>query len=114
MSSAPRRPSARQAIMGVAAGVAVMSLRALARPLPVAERRLLDWETVRRVAAQRSGEEGPTEISLIGEHLGTEYDAIAAEMAPLMAEVVEAPVSGYPRFSVLDRRGFVDRNLVIV
>jgi coenzyme F420 biosynthesis associated uncharacterized protein len=91
-----------------------MSLRALARPLPVAERRLLDWETVRRVAWQRSGEQGPTEVSLIASHLGAEYDAMAAEMAPLMAEVVETPVHGYPRFTVIDRRGFVDRNLVIV
>jgi len=95
-------------------GVAAMSLRALARPLPVAERRLLDWETVRRVARQRSGELGPTDVDLIGARLGAEYDAIAAEMAPHMAEVVETPVQGYPLFRVLDRRGFVDRNLVIV
>jgi coenzyme F420 biosynthesis associated uncharacterized protein len=95
-------------------GVAAMSLRALARPLPVAERRLLDWETVRRVAKQRSGELGPTDVDLIGARLGAEYDAIAAEMAPHMAEVVETPVQGYPHFRVLDRRGFVDRNLVIV
>jgi len=112
--SGPRRPTARQAIFGAATGVAVMSLRALARPLPVAERRLLDWETVRRVARQRSGEEGPTDVSLIAARLGAEYDAMAAEMAPLMAEVVETPVHGYPHFSVIDRRGFVDRNLVIV
>lgn len=91
-----------------------MSVRALARPLPVAERRLLDWETVRRVAKQRSGEVGTSDLSLIAGRLGAEYDAMAEEMAPLMAEVVEAPVHGYPRFSVIDRRGFVDRNLVIV
>jgi coenzyme F420 biosynthesis associated uncharacterized protein len=109
-----RRPSARQAILGTAAGVAVMSLRALARPLPVAERRLLDWDAVRRVAHQRSREVGPTDVSLIAGRLGAEYDAIAAEMAPLMGEVVETPVQGYPRFTVIDRRGFVDRNLVIV
>jgi coenzyme F420 biosynthesis associated uncharacterized protein len=101
-------------VLGAAAGMAVMSLRALARPLPVAERRLLDWETVRRVARQRSGEVGPTEVDQVGPRLGAEYDAIAAEMAPLMAEVVETPVHGYPRFTVIDRRGFVDRNLVIV
>jgi coenzyme F420 biosynthesis associated uncharacterized protein len=89
-------------------------MRALARPLPTSERRLLDWETVRRVAKQRSGELGPTDVELIGARLGAEYDAMAAEMAPLMAEVVEAPVQGYPRFTVIDRRGFVDRNLVIV
>ena len=39
---------------------------------------------------------------------------MSAELAPLMAEVVETPVQGYPRFTVLDRPGFVDRNLVIV
>jgi coenzyme F420 biosynthesis associated uncharacterized protein len=101
-------------VLGAAAGMAVMSLRALARPLPVAERRLLDWDTVARVAKQRSGEAGPTDVDRAGARLGAEYDAIAAEMAPLMAEVVEAPVDGYPRLTVIDRRGFVDRNLVIV
>jgi coenzyme F420 biosynthesis associated uncharacterized protein len=101
-------------ILGAAAGAAVMSLRALARPLPVAERRLLDWDTVRRVAKQRSGEEGPTAVSLMARQLGAEYDEVAAEMAPLMASVVETPVQGYPHFAVLDRHGFIDRNLVIV
>ncbi|HXA28799.1 MAG TPA: zinc-dependent metalloprotease [Candidatus Angelobacter sp.] len=108
------RPSSRQAILGAAAGVAVMSLRALARPLPVDERRLLDWELVRRVAKQRSGERGPTGTALMAPKLGAQYDAIAAEMAPLMASVVSTPVSGYPRFSVLDRAGFIDRNLGMV
>src|SRR5258707_2444816 len=108
------RPSPRQALLGAAAGFAVMSLRALARPLPVDERRLLDWELVARVAKQRSGERGPTAVSLMAPRLGAEYDAIAAEMAPLMASVVSTPVSGYPRFSVLDRAGFIDRNLGMV
>jgi coenzyme F420 biosynthesis associated uncharacterized protein len=101
-------------VWGAATGLAVVSLRALSRPLPVDERRLLDWETVRRVAKQRSGEEGPTSVSLIGAKLGAEYDAIASEMAPLMASVVSTPVVDYPRFTVLDRRGFIDRNLAIV
>ena len=114
VSPAARRPTTRQAILGAAAGLAAMSLRALARPLPVDERRLLDWEAVRRVARQRTGEQGPTEVDLHGDRMGAAYDAIAAEMAPLMAEVVETPVHGYPRFGVLDRRGFVDSNLVIV
>jgi coenzyme F420 biosynthesis associated uncharacterized protein len=108
------RPSARQTILGAAAGLAVVSARALTRPLPVDERRLLDWELVRRVAKQRSGEQGPTAVALIGDRLGAEYDAIAAEMAPLMSSVVETPVSGYPHFSVLDRHGFIDRNLAMV
>jgi len=114
VSPAQRRPSTRQAILGAAAGVAVMSLRALARPLPVAERRLLDWDTVRRVARERTGEAAPTEVDRMGSQLGAAYDEIAGEMAPLMGEVVEAPVHGYPRFTVIDRRGWVDQNLVIV
>jgi coenzyme F420 biosynthesis associated uncharacterized protein len=101
-------------VWGAATGLAVVSLRALSRPLPVDERRLLDWETVRRVAKQRSGEVGPTAVSLMTAKLGAEYDAIAAEMAPLMASVVSTPVSSYPHFTVLDRHGFIDRNLAIV
>jgi coenzyme F420 biosynthesis associated uncharacterized protein len=108
------RPSARQLVWGAATGLAVVSLRALSRPLPVDERRLLDWETVRRVAKQRSGEAGPTGVALMAPQLGAQYDEIAAEMAPLMAAVVQAPVLGYPHFSVIDRHGFIDRNLTIV
>jgi len=105
--------STRQAVAGAIAGLAVVSARALARPRASDERRLLDWELVRRVAKQRSGERGPTATSLIAARLGAEYDAVAAEMAPLMATVVETPVSGYPRFAVLDRHGFIDRNLAM-
>ena len=101
-------------MLGTVAGVAVMSLRALARPLPAADRRLLDWELVRRVAKQRSGESAASASGSRAAALGAEYDAIAAEMAPLMAAVVETPVQGYPPFTVIDRRGFIDRNLVIV
>lgn len=92
----------------------MLSLRALARPLPVAERRLLDWDAVRRVALARTGEQGPTEIDLIAPQLGRRYDAMAAELAPLMAEVCGAPVQGFPPFTVVDRRGFIEGNLVIV
>jgi len=107
------RPSARQTLLGAAAGLAVVSARALSRPMRTDERRLLDWELVRRVAKQRSGERGPTPTSLAAAQLGREYDAVAAEMAPLMSSVVETPVAGYPPFAVLDRHGFIDRNLAI-
>jgi len=93
-----------------AAGVAAASLRALARPLPVEDRRLLDWEEVRRIAHSRSG---PRRADGTYAALGSEYDAMAAELAPLMAEVTGAPVDGFPPFTVLDRHGFIDRNLVI-
>jgi coenzyme F420 biosynthesis associated uncharacterized protein len=91
-----------------------MSLRALARPLPAsAERRLLDWEAVRHTAHARTGETGPPGYPGAA-GIGAAYDRIAAEMAPLMAEVCQAPVAGFPTVDVLDRRGFVDANLVIV
>ena len=99
---------------GAAAGAAVMSLRALARPLPAStERRLLDWEAVCRTAHARTGESGVAGFPDAA-RIGAGYDRMAAELAPLMAEVCQAPVAGYPTVDVLDRRGFVDANLVIV
>lgn len=98
------------AVGAAAAGVAAASLRALARPLPVEDRRLLDWEEVRRVAHARSG---PRLADATYAELGREYDAMAAELAPLMAEVCGTPVDGFPPFTVLDRHGFIDRNLLI-
>ncbi len=98
------------AVGAAAAGVAAASLRALARPLPKEDRRLLDWEEVRRVAHGRSG---PRLADATYAELGREYDAMAAELAPLMAEVCGTPVDGFPPFTVLDRRGFIDRNLLI-
>ncbi|HET9051725.1 MAG TPA: zinc-dependent metalloprotease [Candidatus Dormibacteraeota bacterium] len=99
---------------GAVAGAAALSLRALARPLPAStERRLLDWEAVRRTAHARTGEEGPIGVPNARTR-GLAYDALAAELAPLMAEVCQAPVAGFPHVDVLDRRGFVDANLVIV
>jgi coenzyme F420 biosynthesis associated uncharacterized protein len=109
-----RRVVRRSLAAGAAVGAAALSVRALARPLPTEERRLLDWEQVRRVAHGRSGERGPTEVDVIGTRLGVDYDAVAAQLAPLMAEVCGEPVAGFPGFTVLDRRGFIDRNLVIV
>jgi coenzyme F420 biosynthesis associated uncharacterized protein len=99
------------AVGAAAAGVAAASLRALARPLPVEDRRLLDWEEVRRIAHGRSG---PRRADASYPARGREYDAMAAELAPLMAEVTGTPVAGFPPFTVLDRHGFIDRNLVIV
>ena len=105
-------PSLQRALtVAGAAGAAVATLRALSRPLPVAERRLLDWDAVRRTAIARTGETGPL---LLAPERGRRYDAVAAELAPLMAEVLQIPVSGFPPFSVVDRRGFVEGNLVIV
>jgi coenzyme F420 biosynthesis associated uncharacterized protein len=76
----------------------------------VEDRRLLDWEEVRRIAHSRSG---PRRADASYSERGREYDAMAAELAPLMAEVTGTPVAGFPPFTVLDRHGFIDRNLVI-
>lgn len=105
-------PRARLLAAGAAAtAVAAASLRALARPLPAEDRRLLDWELVRRVAHSRCGPRPAGHASYA--ELGRGYDAMAAELAPLMAEVCGTPVQHFPHFTVLDRAGFVDRNLVI-
>jgi coenzyme F420 biosynthesis associated uncharacterized protein len=98
------------AVGAAAAGAAAASLRALARPLPVEDRRLLDWEEVRRIAHGRAG---VRRADASYPALAREYDAMAAELAPLMAEVTGTPVAGFPPLTVLDRHGFIDRNLVI-
>ncbi len=103
----------RSLAVGTAAGAAVLSLRAMARPLAAGERRMLDWETVRSVAHARSQETGPRGPAGAA-RLGEAYDAMAGALAPLMSEVVHSPVTGYPGFAVLDRRGFIDANLVMV
>jgi len=114
MSAASRLLTRRGIVAGVAAGAAAISLRALGRPLPdTGERRLLDWETVRRTAHSRTGEGGPSGVPDAA-RLAAAYDAVAAELAPLIAEVSRSAVAGYPHVSVLDRRGFIDANLVIV
>lgn len=112
MPSPPRDLILRTVAAGTAAGAAAISLRALARPLPAGERTLIDWETVRAAARLRTGEDGPPGVPG-AEALGVTYDAMAAELAPLMSEVVKTPVAGYPHFAVLDRRGFIDANLEI-
>jgi len=96
------------ALAAVAAGVA-----ARARPRDRSDRRLLDWEEVRRRAETRSGEQeglGAAEAS----RLAHQYDSLAAELAPLMAEVCGTPPRTFPHFTVLDRHGFISANLDIV
>jgi coenzyme F420 biosynthesis associated uncharacterized protein len=109
-----RSPLRQGLTVGAAvAGAAFLWARVLARPLPTTERRLLDWEAVRRVALARTGEVEGTVVPGAAE-LGRRYDAMAAELAPLMAEVCGTPVDGFPAFSVVSRRGFIDSNLIII
>ncbi len=78
------------------------------------QRKLIDWETVRRVAIQRSGERPGKPPLEDAARLSADYDDIAHELAPLLAEICGAFPKDFPRFVALDRRGFIDANLIIV
>ena len=100
------------AVGAVGAG-AVLSARALLRPQLQTQRRLVDWEDVRRIAMSRTGDAvGGAGINV--EALEAAYTEMAARVAPLMTEVCQVPLTTYPRFVALDRRGFVDTNLGMV
>jgi coenzyme F420 biosynthesis associated uncharacterized protein len=87
--------------------------RELVKPRPNETARLLDWETVRRRALRASGEPGPTHVIFSGPELGQRYDAMLDEMQPFMAEAIghALPVKPFPKFTVLDRRGWIETNL---
>jgi coenzyme F420 biosynthesis associated uncharacterized protein len=107
-------PTLRNALtMGAVGAGAVVSARALLRPRQVAEPRLLDWEAVRRTAYQRGGSGAPAVDAATASDLAGQCDSIAADLAPLMVEVCERPLVHFPRFAVVDRRGFVDVNIDI-
>lgn len=110
-----RRALQRSAGFAALSGIVALSVRALARPRPGAERSgggLVDWEVVRRTARARSGQRGrldPTRAAALAER----YDGFATELAPWMAEVCRPMPEVLPRFTVLDRHGFIDANLAI-
>ena len=116
MPSASRQTVVRALAAGAAGVGAVLSARALLRPqASSAERRLIDWEVVRQVAVDRSGDR--LRAGLAGEdaaRLSAEYDAMAEELAPLLGEVCDRVPFALPRFVALDRRGFIDVNIAIV
>ncbi|MHB8719472.1 MAG: zinc-dependent metalloprotease [Candidatus Dormibacteria bacterium] len=106
-------PAARRMLTVSAVGAgAVVSARALLRPRQGATPRLLDWDSVRRTAADRLGEGGRVDPSEAAE-VGARCDAIAVELAPLMTEVTQLPLVRFPRFGVLDRAEFVGVNIAI-
>ncbi len=108
------QPTLRNAItLGAIGAGAVVSAAALLRPRATEQdSRLIDWEVVRRTAHQRAGAAAPVQTQR-AEEIAADCDRIAAGLAPLMAEVCERPLSTFPRFAVLDRRGFVDVNIEI-
>jgi len=109
-----KRPLIRRtAALAAVGGAVALSVKALSRPRPGAGRRLMDWDAVRRSARARSGQRAPLGRDQ-AQRLAARYDAIAAEMVPLIAEVCGAPPAAIPRVTVLDRHGFIDANLEIV
>jgi coenzyme F420 biosynthesis associated uncharacterized protein len=106
-------PTLRRALAaGAFSAGAVVSARALLRPRRNTQPSLLDWEAVRATAYQRAGTDAAVDAAKAAA-VATRCDAIAAELAPLMVEVVERPLEHFPRFEVLDRRGFIDVNITI-
>jgi coenzyme F420 biosynthesis associated uncharacterized protein len=113
----PHQELVRRAISAAALGVAAaVSARAYLRSGSATkrDRKLIDWEAVRRVAVQRSGEAEPAPPLRDAERLGEEYARIAQELAPLPQPLCGDVLTDLPRFAALDRRGFIDTNLVIV
>ncbi|HZB97588.1 MAG TPA: zinc-dependent metalloprotease, partial [Candidatus Sulfotelmatobacter sp.] len=102
----------RSLLLGGIGFAAAVSARALAKPVSDGSPRILDWEDVARIAARRSGETRRMNQSLAAS-LGSDYDRIAAELAPLMEEVCQSIPTERPPITVLDRQGFIDTNLTI-
>ncbi|MFZ2034636.1 MAG: zinc-dependent metalloprotease [Candidatus Dormiibacterota bacterium] len=114
MSPASRSDKIRRTLaVGAVGAGAVLSARALLRPQLQTPRRLVDWDDVRRIAVSRSGElRGGAGIN--AEALEAAYTEMAARVAPLLVEVCQVPLTAYPRFVALDRKGFIDANLGMV
>ncbi|HEY7926175.1 MAG: zinc-dependent metalloprotease [Candidatus Dormibacteria bacterium] len=109
----PPMPTLRRTLAaGAFSAGAVVSARALLRPRSTAHPALLDWESVRHTARQRAGSADAVDAATAAA-IAARCDAIAAELAPLMVEVVERPLEHFPRFEILDRRGFIDVNIGI-
>ncbi|MGD0833311.1 MAG: zinc-dependent metalloprotease [Candidatus Dormibacteria bacterium] len=102
----------RSIAVAAVAGAAAVSARALVRPRQGAERRLMDWDAVRRTAVARSGERARLD-SQEAARLALACDAVAREMAPMMAEVCSTAPAAFPSFSILDRHGVIDVNVAI-
>jgi coenzyme F420 biosynthesis associated uncharacterized protein len=113
-SMSPTRGRVRRTLaVGAVGAGAVLSARVLLRPQPQTARRLVDWDDVRRIAVSRTGDPSRgTGINV--EALESAYTEMAARVAPFMTEVCQVPLTAYPRFIALDRRGFIDANLGMV
>ena len=91
---------------------AVVTLRAFFKPNNEAKRRLLDWDSVRRSAVERSGQRTRTPSSKLARQTN-EYSEMAAELAPYLGEVCPDVPFDVPPVLALDRHGFIDANIHI-
>jgi coenzyme F420 biosynthesis associated uncharacterized protein len=113
MSPASRGDVVRRTLaVGAVGAGAALSARVLLRPQLKAPRRLVDWDDVRRIAVSRSGDRDGAGINSVA--LEAAYTEMAARVAPLLTEICQIPLTAYPRFVALDRRGFIDANLGMV
>jgi coenzyme F420 biosynthesis associated uncharacterized protein len=114
MSPATRSDKIRRTLaVGAIGAGAILSARVLLRPQLQTPRRLVDWDDVRRLAVARSGESRGG-VGINAEALEAAYTEMATRVAPLLTEVCQVPLTAYPRFIALDRRGFIDANLGMV
>jgi coenzyme F420 biosynthesis associated uncharacterized protein len=104
----------RSLTVAAAGAAAIVSVRAFLRPSTSEPRRLIDWEAVRAMAGERTGETAGNSLAASVDQLNAAYDTMAAELAPLLVEVTEIPLANHPRFVALDRRGFVDANIAML
>ncbi|MFN2581638.1 MAG: zinc-dependent metalloprotease [Candidatus Dormibacteria bacterium] len=116
MAQPSKETVVRALAAGAAAAGAVISARALLKPQQrSSERRLIDWEVVRQVAYERSGESARGGLARDDvTRFSSDYDAMAAQLAPLLGEVCDQVPFALPRFVALDRHGFIDVNIAII
>jgi coenzyme F420 biosynthesis associated uncharacterized protein len=90
-----------------------MAVRELARPRPDERARLVDWARVRERALRGTGESGPAALEAPAAALGAEYDEMARELRPWIAEALGEDLTPdrFPAIQVVDRRGWVEVNL---
>jgi coenzyme F420 biosynthesis associated uncharacterized protein len=109
-----RATSSKRMLAGIAVGgAAAIAMRLAERRFGGSEDgRLVDWDEVRRIAHARTGESGKTPVDPDGS-LGRQADEMAAEMGGYLRQVWGDTALPFPPFTMLDRRGFVDRNIEI-
>jgi coenzyme F420 biosynthesis associated uncharacterized protein len=104
------RPRVAGALI-LTAGALVARELVKARPNETAS--LIDWERVHRRAVRNSGEAAATHLVFSAGEIGRRYDDMLAELEPWISEALEEPLHDepFPKFTVVDRRGWIDVNL---